>query len=289
MIRIPLWARVSLTEQAAIRAAVAQIVAGLFGSSSLAGQEPPVFVDDTSALVDSPAGTLRVISLLPELTHLDEPWAAQEARLRADMEALAACGDPVFIMTILRDAGQEEDRDLLYRRRVRIRRLNLLAAELSQQTGAFVADIDRVLADIGGHVLQTDYRMSGEAAVEMAGHVIALCIIANGLDAFVSAEAQEKARELVLRSMPRFDTVPSLVPTDVMTFGRGRRAQTVAATIDLEGRAQALKLVRQTISRDVAFSDALDKLIQVIRRRGMVQSGQLIVSAMLEMAKAGWR
>src|SRR5207302_7755388 len=46
----------------------------------------------------------------------------------------------------------------------RIQRFNVLAAEVSQDTGAYVIDLDRALADIGGRVLQTDYRLGNAAA-----------------------------------------------------------------------------------------------------------------------------
>jgi hypothetical protein len=42
----------------------------------------------------------------------------------------------------------------------RIRRLNLMAAELSQATGANVIDIDGVLAFIGALPLGTDYLLA---------------------------------------------------------------------------------------------------------------------------------
>ena len=289
MTTIPLYARVSQSEEAAVLAAAGQLVMGLAAACAVNIGISPVFVQSVEALAGSPAGALHVVSLVPELLHLDELWSNQEKRLRREVEALAALGSVVFILTILRHAGQDEDPELLYRRRVRIRRLNLLAAELSQETGAFVVDVDRVLADIGGRNLQTDYRLDSPAATVAAGCAIALCIAANGLDGYVSVEAQDKARDLISPLMPNFDASPSLVPTDIMTLGRGRRAQAVATNVELEGGAQVLKLVRQAINREFAVGDALAKLAQVIRRRGMIQSGLLIMSAMLQMTKGARR
>ncbi len=49
----------------------------------------------------------------------------------------------------------------------RIRRFNLLAADLSHDTGIYIVDLDRALADRGADALKTDYRLMGEAAASL--------------------------------------------------------------------------------------------------------------------------
>ena len=78
----------------------------------------------------------------------------------------------------------------------RIRRLNRLAAELSRETGCYVADIDRTMADVGARKTQADYRLSTPAAAEAAGHAIAWALLSGPLDDVVSPEVQEKARAI---------------------------------------------------------------------------------------------
>jgi hypothetical protein len=289
MITIPVHACVSQSERAAVQAA-AQILAHAF--DDLTGHPAscdPIFVADLEALLQSPPGAIRLASLVPELLQLDEAWPESETRLNAACEALGAGGDPVFICTVLRHAGYDEDADLLYRRRVRIRRLNLLAMELSRQIGVFVIDIDRVVADIGGRNLQTDYRLNSPEAAAVAGHTIALCIVANGLDVFVPIETQDKAREIILQNTPRASLARDLVPANVMALGRGRRKQTVATVIDTEFDNQVGRLLRQMLKRELAPAEALDKLIQAVRRRGLMESGALLASAVLRTVKSNRR
>lgn len=285
MTAIPIYAYVSRAEQAAVQAAARHLDRSLGDPKASGVDRAPIFVDGLEALAQSPPRAVRLISLVPELLRLDGIWSEEERRLRSALEVLTSAGGPVFIVTVLRHAGQDDDRDLLYRRRVRIRRLNLMAAELSRQTGAFVVDIDRVIADIGGRNLQADYCLASPAAAAVAGHAIALCIVANGLDAFISSESQEKAREIILKSMPRFNSTQDLVPANVMALGRGRRKQTVATIVDVESNTQVRKLLRQTMKRELAVSEALDRLIQRVRRRGFMESSALLMTAVLRIVR----
>ncbi|CAM5771491.1 hypothetical protein LMIY3S_03526 [Labrys miyagiensis] len=282
---IPIQAFLAQSEQAAALAAAQNLANACGEATGAAAVCDPVFVPSLDALAQCPSGSLRLTSLLPEVDTLDEPWNETESRLQAAFETLVAAGDPVFICTVLRHAGEDEDAELLYRRRVRIRRLNLLAAELSRQTGAFVIDIDRVIADIGGRNLQTDYRLNGEAAAAVAGQAIALGIIVNGLDALVSFEAQEQMREIVARTIVRPNVIKELVPANVMALGRGRRKQTVSTIAETDGSNQAGRLLRQVLKREVAAGEALDRLRQAVQRRGAIESGALIASAVIRMVR----
>jgi hypothetical protein len=57
--------------------------------------------------------------------------------------------------------------------RERIRRANLLVAELSHATGALVADVDSALARVGSSVLGSDHALTSEAARSLAAAEIA--------------------------------------------------------------------------------------------------------------------
>ena len=76
----------------------------------------------------------------------------------------------------------------------RIRRLNRLAAELSRETGAYVADIDRAFAHIGARTLRSDYRLQGRLAAEVGGHAIAWTLLSGPLDDWIEPEIQQAAR-----------------------------------------------------------------------------------------------
>jgi hypothetical protein len=289
MTEIALHAHVSQTERAAVEAGARNLVAAFAEATQGEALCTPEFVAEADALAQSPSGTIRLLSLLPELDRLNEPWLDVEQRLQASVARLCASGDPVFICTVLRHAGSDEDADLVYRRRVRIRRLNFLAAELSRQTGAFVIDIDRVVADIGGRNLQADYRLDSPAAAAVAGQAIAFGLTVNGLDALVAFEVQDQMREIIARDRAKPGLTAELVPANVMSLGRGRRKQTVTTVTDNDSGSQVGRLLRQALKREVSAGEAFDKLMQAVRRRGALESSALLASAMLRMVRGGRR
>ncbi len=75
----------------------------------------------------------------------------------------------------------------------RIRRFNLLAIELSQETGLFLVDLDRTLAQHGARELQTDYRLGGPAAAAVGAQVLVWTLLKAGLDEFLPPELQTEA------------------------------------------------------------------------------------------------
>ncbi|GLS21912.1 hypothetical protein GCM10007874_49290 [Labrys miyagiensis] len=286
MTAIPLYAYTATSEHAAARSAAKTIVDALAVATGTPAICEPVFVESLEALAQSPPGSIRLASLLPEIDRVDDAWDEVQARLRVSFGNLAATGNPVFICTVVRIAGDGEDADLLYRRRVRIRRLDLLAAELSRETGAFVIDLDRVIADIGGRNLQTDYRLDTAAAASVAGHAIAIGLIVNGLDEFVPFELQDKLREILMQKNVGPATPSSLVPANVMAFGRGRHKQNVVTITDSDGGSQAGRLLRQALRREIAPGEAFAKLMKAVRSRGAVESGTLLASAVLRMVRS---
>ncbi|MBV8601869.1 MAG: hypothetical protein JO359_09940 [Candidatus Eremiobacteraeota bacterium] len=134
--------------------------------------------------------TVAVVSLLRELESEESP-ASIETRLRAQLASVLERGaQSAFVCTIFRYVP--DDPDLV--KIERIRRLNLLAPELSFDTGACVIDIDRVFAHVGAQQLKTDYRLGGRIAAEVAGHTIVASLLAVGLDDVVAIDARERAQ-----------------------------------------------------------------------------------------------
>jgi hypothetical protein len=149
-----------------------------------------------------------VLSLLPEAERPDEPIAATEARWRAQLDPLLASGAPVFLRTVFRHAPERARDGTPTPVLERIRRLNRMAADLSHALGVGVIDIDRSFAHIGGRILQTDWRMGGVLASEVAGHTMAWSLLSFGLDDAVDPALQEKARE-ALGGLSQIDAVVS--------------------------------------------------------------------------------
>jgi hypothetical protein len=144
-------------------------------------------------LAASPPSVL-IVSLLHEVEHPEEPITETEARWRAACELLLAQGAPVFLRTIFRHVG-EPPRDGTHSPVLeRIRRLNRMVIGLSHAYGVGVIDIDRACAHIGGRALQTDWRLGGMLAAEVAGHTTAWSLLSHGLDEVIDPELQERAK-----------------------------------------------------------------------------------------------
>jgi hypothetical protein len=179
-------------ERPAILAGAQQLAEALAAAT---GAEWPIqlrFRAPGEAVATSTLGAVVVLSLLPEVAH-DEPFAATEARWRARLADLVTGSAPVLLCTVFRHvAGRRTSEGA--RIVERIRRLNRMAAELSHDFGVSVVDIDRAFAHIGGRTLQTDYRLSGRLAAEVAGHSLAWSLLSLGLDDVISPEVQDRAR-----------------------------------------------------------------------------------------------
>jgi hypothetical protein len=147
---------------------------------------PPTGLRDGRAVV--------VTSLLLEIPGRDEPLPQTEARWRDQLLSLMETSDlSAVICTVFRHVADRESSPITER----IRRLNLIAAELSHDTGAGVVDIDRVFSYFGARQLQTDYRLGGALAAEVAGRTVASGILAAGLDDLIPPDIQERARKLL--------------------------------------------------------------------------------------------
>lgn len=229
------------------------------------------FAPSAAALQDAPTdGAITIVSLIPALDPLDASWPDVETQLRQACEALSAAGDPVFLCTILRHvpASEEDDQPRL----LRIRRLNLLAAELSREYGCFVIDLDRILADIGGRRLQTDYRLGGAVVAEHVANAIATCIAANALDAVASFEIQDSARAFLEANKPAAGLATDIKLSDVVAMGQGRRRQMAATVTDTVQENHVGWLVRQVLNGRIGPQEAFHRLNQAIRNRGAKES-----------------
>lgn len=225
---------------------------------------------------------ITIVSLLPEVANYAEPWADVEKRLRNRCQALTSDdGAVVFLCTVLRHVatGDGTDQDRL----VRIRRLNLLAAELSRVYGLFIIDLDRSLADIGASKLHTDYRLDGQYASEAAGKFIALAVLSAGLDAYVPFEVQDAARASVsdvqLNLMGAVIAKRDMVLPSILKLGQGRRKQVVATVVDMDKDSHAGWLIHLLMTGQFGIGDAVAKMRQSIARRGFRSSMAMVLAA----------
>jgi hypothetical protein len=195
----------------------------------------------------------------------------------------------VFISTILRHV-EDDDRKAAHARRIRIRRLNSLAADLSREFGAFVIDLDRVLADIGAGRLGTDYRLKGDAAIDLAGKAMATEIVANGLDALAEVDVQDAAIAYLARYQINDALLQEIKPLEirphnVMALGRGRRKQFVETVIDNDQNGHVGWLVQQALKGKISPAAAFDKLNQAVRRRGTGESIAMLARALVRIGR----
>jgi hypothetical protein len=134
-----------------------------------------------------------IISLLPEAERPDAIDGVRQ-RLRERVSDTVAAGASVFLCTIFRAC--ENDASKLER----IRRLNLLAPDLSHDLDVGVIDFDRMLGDIGSQTLETDYRLDGAGAREVAAYTIVTALLRGGLDEHVPGDVLERARSIYDRA-----------------------------------------------------------------------------------------
>jgi hypothetical protein len=280
---IPILAVVTDNERAIVEAAAGHLAQALSQTSGAAWTCRCDFAPDLSAAVRATAGSVVITSLHVPLARLDMPWSDTEQDLRASYAALSEAGDPIMICTILRHVEAAGDPEKADRIRLRLRRLNLLATELSREYGALVIDLDRILADIGARRLQTDYRLGGAAAVDVAGKAVALSVVANALDAFAPVDVQDAARGVLEKYRPAVGMAPEIKMTNVMALGHGRRKQIVSTVTDTVQENHAGWLVRQVLKRQIGLGEAFDRLVQAVRHRGARQSAALLVSGILRL------
>lgn len=180
------------------------------------GYELPIevhFHSTIAAITPSSGPAIVVASFLGELAVLEDPFPDVEQRLRNAFATLSGNDRlKLFLCTIYRrtnwdqEAGNAEPAQSTIER---IRRLNLLAIQLSHTFGINIIDFDRSFAHVGGRTLHVDFRLSGAAAVEFAKYVIVSTFFAAGLDDFCSPELQEKAEAVHGQDHKRSLTQPN--------------------------------------------------------------------------------
>ncbi len=278
--RIPLQAVVGREEQDPVRRAVERLAEAL-GGWPLDWQfgDFPTLPDRTGER------SILVTSLFDELDRLDDPWPDVERRVVDRYSRLGRVkGLTVYVLTIFRHIGPGHTPEQATRLRVRIRRLNLLAVELSRLAGVLVIDVDRALADLGGLALQTDYRLAGDAAIEAAADCVAATLLATALDSFVPIEVQDAAaaRLAATRTAGEMETVTVSGDT-IVAIGSGRRIQHAQIAGRLE--SQAAFLLRQLVSGRLSPRAAAARLAGAVSRRGLRSSAVIVLAGVGRMLR----
>jgi hypothetical protein len=261
---VSVLASASDSENAAVRLVLdrfAECVAGLdtkrpefrFLSEGARGQPS---VDDKADIV--------VSSLLPEVLVQDEAWADTEARLRLRCAEAAKGGARHYLCTVFRHIGHDQAPGL----RARIRKLNLLAIELSRETGVFVIDIDRCLADVGAFAFATDFRLGGEFAVEAVAREIGVTFLGTGFDAAFTQAARERLKAMLADWQPRRAVV---VDHDLSL----RREPRIAGQAGLAGarfqtkEARAAEYLRKFVQGQLPVHTVARATAAVVKRDGV--------------------
>ena len=146
-----------------------------------------------------------IASLLPELGRSPEAPETTESRWRDHLTLLQDTGATVFICTVYRHIGGIADPEERRATLERVRRLNLLAVNLSHSLGVGVIDLDRAFAERGADVLKTDHRLNGRIAAELIGHTVLSALLSMGLDAVLDPGLQETMRARIGGSLDVMD------------------------------------------------------------------------------------
>jgi hypothetical protein len=247
------------------------------------------FIESTDELVHPNGRTIVVASLLRDVDCADA-WPATEQRLHAMYAALAAGGTPTFICTVFRHVGRSNDDAADAERLLRVRRLNLLAMELSRLTGAYVVDLDRALADIGGLRLETNYRLEGRIAADHAAYVIAGSLIADALDGVVSVEVQNGATAILESTRPELDDpggnreltlLPSAVP-----IGSGRRSRSAKPILVTVQTSRVDTVLRNVLRGSIGPREIGSRLMRALRQRGLRTTTYLLAVGLAKQLRA---
>jgi hypothetical protein len=258
--------------------------------SSASGSAWPVrcvFPGNDQQLDQSGAGGLVLTDLYDALDASSAGWTATEERLRQRFRALTEDGAlTVYLCTLFRHVPVEDDPASRDARRIRIRRLNLLAIEISRETGLIVADIDRELAEIGARTLQTDYRLGGTRGAEAAARTIGGAILATGLDDLAPDAVLSHARKIFAATDPFAEERPAPgAPTGPVTvLGNGIRIR--MATAKASSGERAAYVLRGLLKGSMSLREASTLLNRTIARHGARKLLSLVVSG---LRRSIWR
>lgn len=271
-------------EQTALRRAATRMEEALVA----AGADAPRFAfapQGDAAPDDGAPREIVVLSLAQDIEPLAQAWDQTQARLRAEIPAGAKAHEFFYLTTVFR-CVRDEAPELAAARRTRIRRLNLLAAELSQETGAFVVDLDRALADVGGRALDADWRLESPFAVEAAARRLAMAFLSGACDDLFPATTLEAALAHLQALPPPWPSEgpARAVPVGLNTLSMrvGGFTQTVQTFGETDG--QAALYLRALLSGAIGPRDALARLNAAVARRGLRQCAMLVFGGAARLA-----
>jgi hypothetical protein len=131
-----------------------------------------------------PQGDWIVVSLNADVAG-DAPMAMLECRWHERLERYAASYRRVLVCNSFRGVNDPAMIE-------RLRQISMMAIRLSRGTGAEIADVDRLLALVGGRTARCDWRLAGETAAQLAAHVIVATLL-DGELASIPDDVQMRA------------------------------------------------------------------------------------------------
>lgn len=145
-------------------------------------------------LAEAPVESCRLycLSMIPDLSRPEADWSQLEAEWRhaaAVLREQAAAHDAVVFVTTISRYTSARDHAVL----ALLRRLNLLAARLSQEFGLLVIDVDRMIAHTGAVNLDADARLSSTVARQFVIDLIVETLLNVGLDHVLEPTAIQSA------------------------------------------------------------------------------------------------
>ena len=254
-------ARATDVENAALSLVLTRFSACLAGF----GPNAPEFrvLEQGAGDANEPSEPANIIlsSLLSDVFADDHiPWDETEMRVRQRYSSLSKTGPRHYVCTVFRHIPPDAPPGL----RARIRKLNLLAAELSRATGLFVIDVDRILADVGARAFTTDFRLTGPYATEAVAREIAATFLGTGFDAALSREARDLLKTMMAEWQPAHAPMVDLSAA-FRPAGPENRTLTRFSTRE----AQAADFLAQALRGRLRPRAVLEAAGKVIRRDGL--------------------
>lgn len=232
---------------------------------------------------DAPVEPARIVvsSLLSDALADDlTPWDDLEIRIKQRYRGVSKTGPRHYLCTVFRHVPPGTSPDLC----ARIRKLNLLAAELSRATGLFVIDLDRSLADVGARAYATDFRLTGPYATEAVAREIAATFLGTGFDAALPREARDLLKTMTANWRPAHAPVVDLSAA-FRPAGPDARRLTQFATKE----AQAADFLSQALRGKLQPRAVADAARRVIRRDGLGGFAKLVWQGFRKsIAGKGW-
>lgn len=180
-------AAVAESGRAAIVSAAEQLSSCM---SQALGARWPVQVQFVGRDDDATSGAVFIASPIEDVTgdeaigQVEDQWRGRIARYRE------AGHDRILLCTLFRHVAPGPARTETVER---IRRLNQLVIVLSRDTGAEIADVDRLLALCGARIAGSDYRCASRASARLAGQAITAAILDGEVSRDLDGAAQQRA------------------------------------------------------------------------------------------------